>query len=119
MLCSLQMREFLSKQGRQASKEVIEKAAKLAFLKSYPDVLEPGQPNKPAIENLLQTGMPCLCLIKPGACISLHTCAEILSLDLRISISQSRSVALTPSVPQPSYCSLASCPPKSLGQVQL
>ena len=63
MLCSLQVRDFLGKQGRQACKTEIEKAAKVAFLKTYPDRIETGELDKSAIGSLLRTGVPRLCLI--------------------------------------------------------
>ena len=105
-LCFLQVRDFLGKQGRQACKIEIEKATKIAFSRSYADVLEPGELDKKVIEDLLKTGMPCLCQIG----INLHTDAETLSQDPRIPIRQSKAVALTSGVPLPSYHSWAGFP---------
>ena len=52
-----QVRDVLNKQGRGTSKERIEKAAKTAFLHSYADFEQPGQLDKGAIQDILETGV--------------------------------------------------------------
>ena len=93
MLCFLQVRDFLGKQGRQACKTEIEKAAKIAFLKSYADMRAPEEFDKDAINGILSTGVPCLCLTISAIYKDIHlsVCIQTQNLEFTDSIPLARA----------------------------